>query len=78
MQMGSTEHFDVRQELYKVADGNKKKWSQVAYSVFRAERVTIRKCMGYSPYYATMGMHSLFPVDIIERHHQIQYFPPKI
>ena len=56
----------MRQVLYKVADGNEKKWSQLAYSVFWAERVTIRKHMGCSPYYVAMGMYPLLPLDIIE------------
>jgi hypothetical protein len=59
-------HFDVRQVPYKAADGNEKTWSQVAYSVFWAERVTVRKCMGCSPYYAATGTHLLLPLDIIE------------
>ena len=59
-------HFDIQQALYKAADGNKNKWSQVAYSVFWVERVTIRKCMGCSPYYAATGTHPLLPLDIVE------------
>ena len=59
-------HFDVRQALYKAADGNENKWSQVAYSVFWAERVTVRKRMGCSPYYAATGTHPLLPLDIVE------------
>ena len=30
-------HFDVWQALYKAADGEQNKWSQVAYSVFWSE-----------------------------------------
>ena len=59
-------HFDVWQVLYKAADGNENKWSQVAYSVFWAERVTIRKHMGCSPYYVATGTHLLLPLDIVE------------
>jgi len=56
----------VHQALFKAADGIKNKWSQVAYSVFWAERVTVRHHMGCSPYYATTGTHPLIPLDIIE------------
>ena len=59
-------HFDLQQALYKAADGNKNKWSQVAYSVFWVERVTIRKHMGCSPYYVATGTHPLLPLDIVE------------
>ena len=59
-------HFDVRQALYKAADRDQKKWAQVAHSVFWLERVTLRKRMGCSPYYAATGTHPLLPFDIVE------------
>jgi hypothetical protein len=59
-------HFDVRQALVKAANGIESKWSQVTHSVFWAERVTVRKRMGCSPYFAAMGTHPLIPLDITE------------
>ena len=59
-------HFDVRQALFKACDGEEGKWSSVAYSVFWAERVTVRRRMGCSPYFATTGTHPLLPFDISE------------
>jgi hypothetical protein len=59
-------HFDVRQSLYKAADGKQNRWSQVAYSVFWAERITVRRRMGCSPYFAVTGSHPLIPLDISE------------
>lgn len=59
-------HYDVRQALYKAADGDASKWSQVAYSVFWSERITTRKRMGCSPYFAVTGTHPLIPLDILE------------
>ena len=59
-------HFDVRQALFKVSDGAEGKWAQVAHSVFWSERVTPRKRMGCSPYFAVTGTHPLLPFDIIE------------
>ena len=59
-------HFDVRQALFKACDGDQNKWSSVAYSVFWAERVTVRRRMGCSPYFATTGTHPLLPFDISE------------
>jgi len=35
-------HFDVREALFKACNGEESKWSSSAYSVFWAERVTIR------------------------------------
>jgi hypothetical protein len=59
-------HFDIQQAMFKVADGNQNKWSQVAYSVFWSEHITIRKRMGCSPFYAATGVHPILPFNIIE------------
>jgi hypothetical protein len=59
-------HFDVRQALFRACDGEASKWSSSAYSVFWAERVTVRRRMGCSPYFATTGTHPLLPFDIAE------------
>ena len=59
-------HFDVRQAIVKACDGDPSKWSSSAYSVFWAERVTIRRRMGCSPYFAATGTHPLLPFDIAE------------
>ena len=59
-------HFDVRQALFKATDGAQSKWPQVAHSVFWSERITLRRWMGCSPYFAVTGTHPLIPLDIIE------------
>ena len=59
-------HFDVRQALFKTADGEQGKWSQVAYSAFWSERVTPRHRMGCLPNFTVTGTHPLLPFDIIE------------
>ncbi|PCH37005.1 hypothetical protein WOLCODRAFT_36627, partial [Wolfiporia cocos MD-104 SS10] len=59
-------HFDVRQALFKAAGGDEKRWSQVAYSVFWSERITTRRRMGCSPYFAVTGTHPILPLDLTE------------
>jgi hypothetical protein len=59
-------HFDVCQALVKAADGVESKWSPVAYLVFWAERITVRRRMGCSLYFAVTGAHPLLPIDISE------------
>ena len=68
-------HFDVRQALFKACDGDQSKWSSSAYSVFWAERVTVRRRMGCSPYFATTGTHPLLPFDIVEANYLLP--PPE-
>ncbi|KAH7917771.1 hypothetical protein BV22DRAFT_1025794, partial [Leucogyrophana mollusca] len=59
-------HFDIRQVLYKACDGEQSKWHTVFQSVIWADRVTVRKHMGCSPYFAATGTHPILPLDIIK------------
>lgn len=59
-------HFDVRQSLYKASDGDETKWARALPTVFWAERVTTRRRMGVSPFFAVTGTHPILPLDIVE------------
>jgi hypothetical protein len=59
-------HYDVREALIKAVDGDESRWPDGAHSVFWAERVTIQKSTGYSPYYLAHGVEPLFPFDLTE------------
>jgi hypothetical protein len=59
-------HFDVRESIMKAAEGDESKWPDVAPAVFWAERVTIQKSTGYSPYYLAHGVEPLLPFDLAE------------
>jgi hypothetical protein len=61
-----SKHFDVREAIVKTCLGNESKWREVLPQVFWAERVTIRRNTGYSPYYMVHGVHPLLPFDIYE------------
>jgi len=59
-------HYSVRESIMRVADNDPKHWPQVAHVVFWAERCTIRRTVGYSPYYMVHGVEPLMPLDIAE------------
>ena len=59
-------HFDVRQGLYKAVDGVQSKWSRACYYIFWADRITIRRRMGCSPYFVVTGTQPILPFDISE------------
>jgi len=59
-------HFDLRQALFKAADGDQTRWSSVFQSVIWADRVTTHRRLGCSPYFAATGTHPLLPLDIVE------------
>jgi hypothetical protein len=65
---GSVEngHWPMRQSLYKATGGNPGKWYWFFPQVVWADRVTIRRGLGCSPYFMVTGAHPLLPLDIEE------------
>ena len=59
-------HRDVREAIMKAAEGIEEKWPSVIHQVFWAERVTIQKATGLSPYYMAHGVEPLLPFDLAE------------
>jgi hypothetical protein len=59
-------HWDVRQMLYKATGGNPAKWFWFFFHVLWADRITIRKYFGCSPFFMTTGAHPILPLDIEE------------
>ncbi|KAJ2936233.1 hypothetical protein H1R20_g861, partial [Candolleomyces eurysporus] len=59
-------HYDVREALMKATQGNENDWPLVAASVFWAERVTVQRSTGYSPYYIAHGIEPILPFDLAE------------
>jgi hypothetical protein len=59
-------HWDVRQMLYKATDGNPSKWFWFFHHVMWADRVSIRRGFGCSPFFMVTGAHPILPLDIQE------------
>lgn len=59
-------HYDVQEALIKAAEGNDRHWYKHAPAVFWAERITINKTTGLSPFYLAHGVEPLLPFDIAE------------
>lgn len=59
-------HLDLRESLVKTSASENAPWPTVAPSVFWAERVTIQKSTGYSPFYLAHGVEPLLPFDLVE------------
>jgi hypothetical protein len=59
-------HRNVREAIIKTCEGDETRWNQVVHSVFWAERVTIQKVMGLSPYFMMHGVEPIFPFDLAE------------
>ena len=60
-------HWDLRQMLYKATGANNtSKWYWFLNAVLWADRTSIRKRMGCSPYFLVTGAHPTLPLDVKE------------
>jgi hypothetical protein len=60
-------HWDIRQMLYKATgEKNTSQWYWFLPAVLWADRVSVRKRTGCSPYFMLMGAHPILPLDAIE------------
>src|ERR1700753_725456 len=59
-------HWDVRQSLFKATNGDLKKWFWFLPQVVWADRITVRRGLGCSPYFAVCGAHPVLPLDLKE------------
>jgi Integrase zinc binding domain len=66
-------HWDMRQSLYKATGGDPKKWYWFFPQVLWADRITIRRGLGCSPYFAVCGAHPITPLDIEEATWLVEY-----
>ncbi|EKM73764.1 hypothetical protein AGABI1DRAFT_49264, partial [Agaricus bisporus var. burnettii JB137-S8] len=66
-------HWDVRQMLFKATGGDVKKWYWYLHHIMWADRITIRKGTGCSPYFMVTGAHPTLPLDVQEATWLVQY-----
>lgn len=59
-------HFPIRQSLFKATGGNPGKWFYFFHQVLWADRITIRKGLGCSPFFLVTGAHPILPLDVEE------------
>ena len=59
-------HFTIREALVKMCEGKVNQWPTLLPAAIFADRITIRRATGYSPYYLLHGVHPLLPCDLAE------------
>src|SRR5882672_7954861 len=59
-------HFDIRESLMKTCNNEHSKWVNMAPLVFWADWVTVRRLIGYSPFFMAHGVEAVLPFDIAE------------
>jgi hypothetical protein len=71
-------HFDVRHSITKAGEGGSGDWPTIAHSVFWAERITIRKTTGMSPYFMVHGVEPIMPMDLAEATYLLPPLQPRL
>ena len=59
-------HFDFRESLAKACGGDLSKWYWFVPHVLWAERITVRKGFGCSPFFMVTGAQPILPFDVTE------------
>ena len=59
-------HFIIREAIMKACGDKPKQWPDHVTHAFFADRVTIRRQTGFSPYYLLYGTDPLLPFDLAE------------
>ena len=59
-------HFTIRETLVKMCQGNLTQWPKLLPAAMYADRITIRRATGFSPYYLLHGVHPVLPCDLAE------------
>ena len=60
-------HRDLRETLMKLAGDHPEHWSQHIYYAIWAERITIQRRTGHSPFFMVHGVEPLLPFDLAEQ-----------
>ena len=67
-------HFILREALIKSCEGQINRWPDLLPLAVFADRITIRRSTGFSPYYLLHGTHPVLPMDLRESTFLVQGF----
>lgn len=67
-------HFILRESLIKACGGEISRWPELLPHAQFADRITIRRSTGFSPYFLLHGVHPILPMDLRESTFMVQGF----
>ena len=59
-------HYNIREAIVKLCKGNLNQWPLMLPAACYADRITIRKATGFSPFYLLHGVHPFLPCDLAD------------
>lgn len=69
-------HFNIREALVKLCKGNLSQWPLMVPAACYADRITIRRATGFSPFYLLHGVHPFLPCDLADATFMVTDFKP--
>lgn len=69
-------HYNIREALIKLCDGDLSQWPLMVSAATYADRITIRRATGFSPYFLLHGVHPLLPGDLTDATFMVTNFKP--
>ncbi|CAL1710341.1 unnamed protein product [Somion occarium] len=67
-------HAIIRESIVKACDGKVKDWPDYVPHAFFADKITISRSTGFSPYYLLFGVHPVLPFDLLEASFLVEGF----
>ena len=69
-------HFNIREALVKLSKDNVSDWPSMVPAACYADRITIRRATGFSPFYLLHGVHPFLPCDLADATFMVTEFHP--
>ena len=69
-------HYNIREALVKLCKDDISQWPLMVSAACYADRITIRKATGFSPFYLLHGVHPTMPCDLADATFMVSEFKP--
>src|SRR6201992_1144812 len=69
-------HFNIREALVKLCKRDITQWPNMVAAACYADRITIRRSTGFSPFYLLHGVHPFLPCDLADATFMVTEFKP--
>ena len=69
-------HYNIREALVKLCGNDLSQWPLMVPAACYADRITIRRATGFSPFYLLHGVHPFLPCDLADATFMVSEFKP--
>ena len=69
-------HYNIREALIKLCGGDLSQWPLMVPAATFADRITVRRATGFSPYFLLHGVHPLMPGDLSDATFMVASYKP--